>query len=115
METKFMGVTGFFMCLLLMASSARSQSVEELMAQGDGLLKNGAYAEAVTVFRKIISQDPRNFEAQSNLAFSYLQSERYSNAVTEYNKAISLSPHSAESWLNLGYAYRKIREAKQSG
>jgi tetratricopeptide (TPR) repeat protein len=108
METKFMGVIGFFMCLFLMASGARGQSVEELMAQGDGLLKNGAYSEAVTVFRKVISQDPRNFEAQSNLAFSYLQSERYSNAVTEYIKAISLSPHSAESWLNLGYAYEKL-------
>jgi Flp pilus assembly protein TadD len=50
-------------------SDARSQSVEELMAQGDGLLKNGAYAEAVTIFRKVVSKEPRNFEAQSTLLF----------------------------------------------
>jgi tetratricopeptide (TPR) repeat protein len=108
MDKKFMGVIGFFMCMFLIISDARSQSVEELMAQGDGLLKNGAYSEAVTIFRKVVSKEPRNFEAQSNLAFSYLQSERYTNAVAEYNKAIGLSPRSAESWLNLGYSYEKL-------
>lgn len=74
---------------LLLFSTALGQSVEELMSQGNGLLSNGAYNDAVTVFRKVIGREPRNFEAQSNLAFAYLQSERYGNAVAEYNKAIS--------------------------
>ena len=44
---------------------ARSQnSVEELMATGNNLLKNGAYTEAISVFRKVLGKEPRNFEAQ---------------------------------------------------
>ena len=108
MNKKYMGVIGFFIFTLLIISDAKSQAVEELMAQGNGLLKNGAYTEAITVFRKVLSQEPRNFEAESNLAFSYLQSERYTNAVNEYNRAIALSPRNADCWLNMGYAYEKL-------
>jgi tetratricopeptide (TPR) repeat protein len=108
MNKKYKGAIGFLIFTLLIISNAQSQAVEELMAQGNGLLKNGAYTEAITVFRKVMAQDPRNFEAQSNLAFSYLQAERYTNAVTEYNKAIALSPHNSDCWLNLGFTYEKL-------
>lgn len=108
MNKKYLGVSGFLIFTLLIISDAQSQAVEELMAQGNGLLKNGAYTEAITVFRKVMGQDPHNFEAQSNLAFSYLQAERYTNAVSEYNRAIALSPHNSDCWLNLGYAYEKL-------
>jgi tetratricopeptide (TPR) repeat protein len=78
------------------------------MSQGNGLLTNGAYGEAITVFRKVVSKDPSNFEAQSNLAFAYLSSERYSNAVTEYKRALGLQPRSALCWQNMGFAYDKL-------
>jgi tetratricopeptide (TPR) repeat protein len=99
---------GLCVYLLFHISNVYSQSFEELMSTGNGLLSNGAYTEAITVFRKALSREPSNFEAQSNLAFAYLKAERYSNAVTEYNKAISLNPRSAICWLNLGYAYDNL-------
>jgi tetratricopeptide (TPR) repeat protein len=108
MNTRKTWGVGLFMCTLFFFSNAWCQSVEELMSQGNGLLSNGAYGEAITVFRKVVSMEPRNFEAQSNLAFAYLQSERYQNAITEYNKAISLEPRNALCWQNLGYAFDKF-------
>jgi tetratricopeptide (TPR) repeat protein len=101
-------VAGFFIFTLLAFSIVSSQSFEELMASGTGLLSNGAYSEAITVFRKALSREPSNFEAQSNLAFAYLQAERYQNAITEYTKAISMSPRSATCWQNRGFAYEKL-------
>ncbi len=99
-----------FICIatLLCFSNVRSQSVEELMSSGNGLLSNGAFNEAVTVFKKVLSREPSNFEAQSNLAYAYLQGGRYQNAVTEYTKAISMSPRSALCWQNRGFAYDKL-------
>ncbi len=88
---------------------ARSQnSVEELMANGNNLLKNGAYTEAISVFRQVLGKEPRNFEAQANLAFAYLEAERYDKAVVEYNKAISLDSRNAECWANIGFAYERL-------
>lgn len=102
-------VMGLFIIMLALSSHVYCQSsVEELMSSGTGLLSNGAYSEAITVFKKVISREPSNFEAQSNLAFAYLQAERYQNAVTEYTKAISLSPRSALCWQNMGFAYDKL-------
>ena len=102
------GVAGLFIVMLLFFSNVQSQSPEELMSQGNGLLSNGAYDEAITVFKKLISREPSSFEAQSNLAYAYLGAGRYQNAVTEYTKAISMSPRTAICWQNRGFAYDKL-------
>ena len=87
----------------VLALPAFSQgSVEELMASGGALLKNGAYTEAIGTFRKVLGKEPRNFEAQYNLAFAYLQAERYDKAVTEFKRAISFEPGNAECWVRIG-------------
>jgi tetratricopeptide (TPR) repeat protein len=101
-------VAGFFIFTLWMFSIARAQSFEELMSSGQGLLSNGAYTEAITVFKKALTREPSSAEAQSNLALAYLEAGRYANAVTEYNKAISLSPKCALCWQNMGFAYEKL-------
>ena len=103
------GVVGLLFVMAVFFSGAQSQtSVEELMSSGTGLLSNGAFGEAITVFKKVLSREPSNFEAQSNLAFAYLQAGRYANAVTEYTKAISMSPRNALCWQNRGFAYEKL-------
>jgi Flp pilus assembly protein TadD len=83
-------------------------SVEELMASGGALLKNGAYTEAIGTFRKVLGMEPRNFEAQYNLAFAYMQAERYDKSVAEFKKALSLEPRNAECWSNIGFAYERL-------
>ncbi len=107
--TKLMGIMSVLAASVMLVAPARSQnSVEDLMSSGDNLLKNGAYTEAASVFRQVIAQDPRNFEAQANLAFAYLQAERYDKAVAQYNRALSLDPKNADCWANIGFAYQKL-------
>jgi tetratricopeptide (TPR) repeat protein len=101
-------VVGLLFVMVVFFSGAQSQAVEELMSSGNGLLSNGAFSEAITVFKKVLSREPSNFEAQSNLAFAYLQAGRYANAVTEYTHAISMSPRNALCWQNRGFAYDKL-------
>jgi tetratricopeptide (TPR) repeat protein len=101
-------ITGLFVVVLVVYSNVFSQAVEELMSQGNGLLSNGAFNEAITVFKKLLGKDPSNAEAQSNLAFAYLSAGRYQNAVTEYTKAIGMSPKTAVCWQNRGFAYDKL-------
>jgi tetratricopeptide (TPR) repeat protein len=89
-------------------------SVEELMASGAALLRNGAYTEAIGTFRKVLGMEPRNFEAQYNLAFAYLQAERYDKSVAEFNKALSLEPRNAECWANIGFAYERLGKTSKA-
>jgi tetratricopeptide (TPR) repeat protein len=94
-------------CALVMPVFSQG-SVEELMASGSALLKNGAYTEAIGTFKKVLGMEPRNFEAQYNLAFAYLQAERYDKAVTEFKKALGMEPRNAECWANIGFAYERL-------
>ncbi len=100
--------------IVFVAPVRSQQSVEDLMASGSGLLKNGSYTEAAGIFRKVVSMEPRNFEAQYNLAFAYLQSERYDKAVAEFNKALSLEPKNADCWANIGFAYERLGKTQKA-
>lgn len=93
---------------LFFTSGAYAQSTEDLMNTGTALLNSGVYDQAVTYFRKVVARDPRNFEAQFNLALAYLNWGRLSNAVSEFNTAVKLNPSSAEAWSNLALAYDNL-------
>lgn len=103
-------------CLLAFGSivQIQAQSVEEMMLTGQAMIRNGAYNEAVTAFRKVVNREPDNFEAQFNLGFSYLGWGRYSNAVTELKKALSLNSRNAEVWSNLAIAYENLGKSSDA-
>jgi Flp pilus assembly protein TadD len=91
--------------MVLVVAGVSAQSIESLMNSGNMLLQNGAYDQAVTKFRKVLSRDPGNFEAQFNLGFAYLNWGRNSNAITELKKALGINSRCTECWSNLAIAY----------
>jgi len=100
--------------LLLSISVPYAQSIENLMDSGNDMLQRGAFDQAVTQFRKVLSREPHNFEAQYNVAFAYLGWGRNSNAVEEFNKALRMQPGHSQAWTNLAVAYEnqgKINDA----
>jgi superkiller protein 3 len=107
---------GFAVVVMMLAGAltVQAQSTEDLMSQGNMLLSNGAYDQAVSVFRKVMARDPQNFEGQFNLAFSYLNWGRHSNAVTEFKKALQMNPKSGEAWSNLAMAYENLGKSEQA-
>jgi tetratricopeptide (TPR) repeat protein len=78
------------------------------MANGQDLLRAGAYQQAITSFRKVLSRDPNHFEAQYNLALSYLNLQRYGKAVKEFKRAISLNQKNPHSYANIAIAYEAM-------
>jgi tetratricopeptide (TPR) repeat protein len=108
-KTSYLSLMPALLAVIIFSFYSGAQtSVEELMANGNSLLRNGAYTEAASVFKQILAKEPRNFEAQANLAFAYLQLERYEKALTEYKKALSLDSKSSECWANLGFVYERL-------
>jgi len=100
--------------LSLFAPPARAQSTEDLMNNGAEMLQRGAYSNAVTTFRKVVEREPRNFEAQYNLAFAYLGWGRNSNAVEEFTKALKLNPGSSHAWANIAIAYENMGKSGEA-
>lgn len=92
----------------------QAQTIETLMAQGQHMLEQGAFSQAVTAFRQVVSREPDNFEAQFNLGFAYLNWGRNSNAITEFKKALSYQPTNSEIWSNLAIAYENLGKSDQA-
>lgn len=109
-------LTGVLATVLLLLASVQSsaQSIEELMSQGQQLLERGAFNQAVTAFRNVVSREPDNFEARFNLAFAYLQWGRNSNAVDEFKQALRYQPQNSEVWSNMAIAYENMGQSDQA-
>lgn len=90
------------------------ESIESLMASGQALLERGAYSQAVTVFKKVVSRESDNFEAQFNLAFAYLQWGRNNNAVEEFKKTLQWQPKNSQAWANLAIAYENLNKKEEA-
>jgi|GEM_PF-629469 len=101
-------------CVLAAFVQVNAQSIESIMMQGQQMLQNGAYSQAVTSFRQVIQREPSNFEAQFNLAFSYLGWGRNSNAVDEFKKAMRLQPRNSQVWSNLAIAYENMGKSQDA-
>lgn len=94
-----------------------SSAVQDYLTLGKHYLKEGRSKEALEIYRKIVSQDPSNFDAQQRVAELcvqenlvdeairvYLQlgrersaSQRYSEAKEAYMAALRLDPSNAEA------------------
>lgn len=100
--------------LLIICSLLQAQTIEELMSQGQQLLERGAFNQAVTAFRAVVSREPDNFEAQFNLAFAYLNWGRNSNAITEFKRALQYQPSNSDIWSNLAIAYENMGNSEEA-
>ena len=85
-----------------------AQSTESLMSNGNMLLSNGAYSQAVPKFRAVIERNPGNFEAWFNLGIAYLNWGKASSSISAFKKAAGLNPRSTEAWSNLAVAYNSL-------
>jgi Flp pilus assembly protein TadD len=95
-------------------SLTHAESIEDLMSRGQALLEREAYSQAVTAFRQVVNKESDNFEAQTNLAFAYLQWGRNSNAVEEFKKALGLNSKSSLVWSNMAIAYSNLDKKEEA-
>lgn len=106
--------------LLVMATfclpktSFSAESSESIMNNGGDLMRNGAYSQAINMFRKVMEHDPYNYEAQFNIGLAYLYWGKYQTAVDEFTKALKLNPRSAMAYGNMGVAYEQWGKSRQA-
>ena len=74
----------------------------------------GNLPEAIDALKHALSIDPRNFDARSELAHVYMQSNQYREAVEIYNALVQEQPDNATLWINLGIATAELGEYDES-
>jgi tetratricopeptide (TPR) repeat protein len=75
------------------------------------------YSEAAEMLKKVISLDPRSFEAFSNLGSMYVKMNKHKEAIEAFEKAKALRPGASVVHYNIGGAYLaagELDKAEQS-
>ena len=79
---------------------------EELLARGNRCLEQGAYTEAVAIYRELIGCQPRHAEGLGNLGAALFKLGSYGEAEALMRKAIEIEPNHDDALANLGTLLR---------
>ena len=101
--------TRFFLSLALAAAiftaqPAFSQNTTELFRQGNAAREARNFSASAQIFRTIISLEPNNAGAYTNLGLALHSQGNLAEAINNYRTAIRLDPNLAIAYNNLGIA-----------
>ena len=83
---------------------------DPLIVRAKTLLAHEDLEEALTAFRKLIKQEPRNFEGYLGVADCLYFQNDYLNAMSSVNSAISLNPKAADAHRRRGKIHEKLHQ-----
>jgi tetratricopeptide (TPR) repeat protein len=96
------------------ASAMELSKIREDCQQGDRLVLDGRYTEAIAIYDRalLVRRDAHQVWNNQGTAFFYL--EQYERAMAAYDRALQLQPNYAEAWNNRGSAiaqWQRLPEA----
>ncbi|XP_054743977.1 small glutamine-rich tetratricopeptide repeat-containing protein alpha [Anastrepha obliqua] len=106
-----------FQSLYIERSPEVAQIAETLKNEGNRLMKDGKYNEALLQYNRAISFDPKNPIYYCNRAAAYIRLNYNENAVTDCKTALLYNPTYSKAYGRLGIAYsnlKKYSEAQQA-
>lgn len=90
------------------------QAAVDPVAAGVKLIEQEKYAEAIPVFQKMVTADPKDVEGHFYLGTAYGALNRDVEAVASYRKVLDLQPGLYEAELNLGMVLLRGKQAAES-
>jgi tetratricopeptide (TPR) repeat protein len=84
--------------------------LQAMITTANALLAEGRPAEAESMYREVLSYDPRHYDAHYDLGVLYGKSGRYQEARTALEAAVAARPESVDAHVTLGIAYSSLGE-----
>ena len=84
------------------AAVADGVRAEELFKEGNSLVEQGKYRQALAVLEQGITLDNGNYMAYINLGIAYAELEEHEKANKAFSSAVSLNPQEPAGYLNRG-------------
>ncbi|RKP46086.1 tetratricopeptide repeat protein [Trinickia fusca] len=97
-----------------MSKSGPSRQLDNLLQQAVALQQNGAIADAEELYREILAQRPRHFDALQLLGALSLQTGRLAEGVALLEQAVAINATQAPVHSNLAYALNALHRHEQA-
>jgi len=95
------GIVFFVLCTLPVL--AYSPEAADWYAQGNMLIENKNYTQAIGAYNEAIARAPDYFEAWNGKADALNRAQRFNEALAASDKTLSLNPNYLQGWINRGY------------
>ncbi len=95
-------------------SNISTGSVREKCQEGDTLLKQQHYAQALQAYEEALRIDPRNFHAWNGKGTALYSQGNYKKALEAYHRATEIDPGSAVVWVSAGLALNRLQRYQQA-
>jgi tetratricopeptide (TPR) repeat protein len=83
-----------------------ANNIKQLLAQGNKCMDQGAYAEAVALFQRMLEIDPHHAIALNNLGAALSRLSQFQQAEKYFRMAVKERPDFADAYSNLGMVSR---------
>lgn len=107
MYTNKIMCTGFFALIFLIFFTcpvlAYAPDATDWYAQGNLLMKNKNYTQAIGAYDEAITIAPNFYEAWNNKADALNRAQNFREALAASDKTLSLNPDYVQGWINRGY------------
>ena len=97
---------------LLNASEFNKNQI--LFLLGTACYQSKNFKESINYFKNLLSIDPNNFHAYSNMALAQKELNRIDEAISSFNKSIKINPNFSHSFNNLGNLFLSIDDYKNA-
>src|SRR5215467_11832149 len=91
-----------------------SGSVREKCQEGDQLLKQQHYSQALHAYEEALNIDPRNFYAWNGKGTALYSQGNYKKAYEAYQRAIEIEPGHPVVWVSAGLALKRLQRHQQA-
>ncbi|GAO30209.1 carboxypeptidase regulatory-like domain-containing protein [Geofilum rubicundum] len=108
------GLTGVFLILLLLVSSADMTGQNRLLKKADEAYSEFNYNKALKRYQRVASKGDSRYHVTKRIADCYRQLNMPTHAVEWYEKAIAFHDVDAETYYHLGLALRTLKRYEES-
>ena len=84
---------------------SRLERIARLRQQGEALVGNGRWGQAVEVYQELAAMDPYSAEAYNRLGYAAMRAGDWLLAASAFDQVIHLNPRSPVGYNNLAYLY----------
>ncbi|KAI4330750.1 hypothetical protein MLD38_029007 [Melastoma candidum] len=92
----------------------RSISVDFRLSRGIAQVNEGKYANAISIFNRILNEDPTYPEALIGRGTAYAFQRELDAAISDFSKAIECNPSAGEAWKRRGQAWAALGESTKA-
>ena len=89
-------------------------SVREKCAEGDQLLKQQQYVQALQAYEEALRIDPRNFHAWNGKGTALYSQGNYKKAYESYQRAIEIDADNPVVWVSAGLSLNRLQRYQQA-